>query len=128
MPGLTKSIQHQTKWLILLSVAVGGVGLRGCYLEKRANYTNLWRIQADHERRIAKLELSENHTETLAEGMILCSGGFTDKNNATWDWQCPGQEPCRIEDCCYTKRHCEECISSISLEEPPNEEKCRDRP
>ncbi len=40
---LTKSIQQQTKWLVLLSVAVGGVGLRGCYLEKRMNYTDLHR-------------------------------------------------------------------------------------
>lgn len=127
MPGLTQSIQQQTKWIILLSVAVGGLGLRGCYLEKRTNYRGLWEKVGSHERRIAKLELSENHIETLAEGMIFCSGGFTDKNNITWDWKCPGQESCRIEDCCYTKRYCKECISSISLEEPPNEEKCQNR-
>lgn len=107
-------------WLASLTSIICGIVLRGCYLEKKENYQELWRVRADHERRIIELE-SENHTE----GMILCTGGFTDKNSVTWDWQCPGQTTCHIEDCCYVPRHCEECSSSVSLEEPPNEEKCK---
>lgn len=56
MSGLRQDVKKHFKWLIVLTAIVCGIFLRGCYTEKKENYTDLHKRVAEHEARILKLE------------------------------------------------------------------------
>ena len=51
MSGLRRTAKQHCKWLLILTAIICGIVLRGCYLEKKENYTDLHKRVSELERK-----------------------------------------------------------------------------